>query len=265
MDQIEQIKQATNSLTKTITDQNKQILGLKNIIAQLFEEEDIKKCPSYELMKNTYLNAGTKLKHEPKSTKQSGTQKNKSVHSTAEFKAAGIDGIYAPQWARSKSSLTKKLNSTMPGEEPLNLKPKQKISIHAKSKIATSPTVSTSASASASASVEVVTEEVPVNPGTDTVDKIKIDNVEYYLYNLIIYDMESHLKKGEISDGVIILDNKPITATDSQLCKLDTGNPEENFYENNNGCIFKLCNDSMAQVVGEIIVEDGEKEFGFYN
>lgn len=234
MDHLESIIQEVTSLKKfykKISDEN---IQLKQQIQQIFQEEEIKKCPSYELLKETY----------------SVVVFNKTKNSKSEY--AELPNPYMPAWAHKKLSKRQQPKQTevntpkKPVQKPIKIKtPKLATSPNLESPsecmLLDEPTAKKSPSNAQSQSQSQSPQE-PI-----CVEQIEINDVIYLLHENRIYNKKTGLPVGKIDVGVVILNDVPITLKTKKIIHIS-----DNQYRDRDNNVYELHKDlSIAKAIGE--------------
>lgn len=229
MDILDHIVTEIKKTKQQFTDLVEENKFLRKQMEQIFAEEEIKQCPSYELLKATYSMATYEKTKKAKATfvelpspYQPLKELKASIKSTKK-KAAKISV------AVKKTNASQQQNNELSSEDcllPAEEKP-EKTTIK-----------------KGSSSTE--TPKAVIN-----VEQVELNGIVFYLHDNKFYDSKTGKLRGKIDSGVILLDNTPLTLVTVKIAYVS-----DDYYRDNENRAFKLCNKMVARVVGE--VQDGD-------
>jgi len=231
MEKLEQIADLLKSAKKTYEEMQQQNQTLKQNIDKIFQEEEIKKCPSYALFKATYSVDSLKTYKEIKKVNHE------------------IINPYGPRSSRKKPSLNihkksasatakSKFKPEISNDECLiPSQPKQK-----------KPSPTTIVKTPPESQTEIEVQQVELNKDT------------YLFVNNKFYSSKTGDLVGQIDNGVIMLNKQPITLKTRKVKKYD-----DQHYVDADSRVYLKCNSNVARAVGDIVVDNNEEFVGYFS
>lgn len=174
---MDTIIKAAKELNSELTRVQNENIKLRDLLTRLFDEEEIKSCPSYELLKATY---------------SLPISSNAEIHKEAVI--SDMHSIYAPR--RSKPKATASVSTVPSGPSGPS-----------------GPSVPTESDSILDTECLLSDKQDPVKE----VMQVEISGTVYLLHNNKFYTSDSGKYVGEIMDGLIMIDGKPFTPEEREL------------------------------------------------
>lgn len=178
MEQLDNIRAAVSQLEKTVKQLHTDNAQLRKSLTALFEEDEIKACSSYELLKATYL-----------------IQEQTPAESHKEQVTIDLSSMYAPKWAHTKAKPAAKVSAKAPAPAPA---PSGQTQVHENTELPTDECL------------------LPDGSGIEVI-KVTIDDKTYYYNSGKFYSTDTGKCVGKLLSGVIMIDGKPYTPEERRL------------------------------------------------
>jgi len=216
--------------------------ALKQSITSIFNEEEIKACSSYDLMKATYtINDKSVAEQHKESTKF-------ELHSIYEPRSS--HQIKKPQITVAKTKA--KVNVNVSEKKPISIKPtmdsdNERAQVLEEINADVMPCTTdvmpcTTDVMPCTTDVMPCTTDVMPKP----VIKVVIDDISYYFYHNKFYALDG-VFAGKLENGIIMISGKPYTLQEKKLIKC-VGSEH---FRDKDDFVYTACDEYTSRIIGE--------------
>ena len=254
MEAIEKMQELLKKMTKYINDIESENKYLKKNIECLFNEDEIKNSPKFELLKKTYNiteEISEKTTTKPKMPETNIFDEFYSPPSVRKAQMKKIEiskKIAVASLNSTKNSSTSSASATSTTATPtLPLPPPLPPTTIATSIIPSAPTLPPT---------PIIPTYLEFTPKNKVVLKLEISGELYYVADNLIFNSQCE-EAGQINDEGIVLKEKPPIAIDAQI-KLSKIDGYNEFYQDDAHNAYKLINKCIAFKTGNFDITDNQ-------